>query len=305
MRIGFVGLGKMGMSMVTRLLSKHQIVAYDLSREQVAKASEKGAMPAHSLAEMAEKLAPPRIVWLMVPAGKPVDKVIEGLSPLLSPGDVLIDGGNSFYKDTIRRAEELKEKRISYLDVGTSGGVEGAEKGLSLTVGGEEEAFHVVEPILRNLAAPGGVCFCGPSGAGHYVKMVHNGVEYALLQAYGEGFEMLCSGPYKLNLAEVARAWNNGSVIRSWLLGKAERALADPGFEQVAGEVGGGETGRWMVEEALQREVPTPVICAALLARYRSRQADSFAGKLVAALRQEFGGHEVKRRPSEVGSKRI
>jgi len=296
MRIGFIGLGRMGMGMVTRLLPRHQVVAYDLSREQVVKASEKGTVPAYSLEELAEKLVPPRIAWMMVPAGKPVDEVIEGLKPLLSPGDILIDGGNSLYKDSVRRAEELREKGISYLDVGTSGGIEGSAKGLSLTVGGDAESFETVEPLLRDLAAPGGFCYCGPSGSGHYVKMVHNGVEYAVLQALGEGFEMLRSGPYQLDLARVAGTWNNGSVIRSWLLEKAEKVLADPELEEVAGEVGGGETGRWMVEAALEREVPIPVICAALLARYRSRQSDSFSGKLVAALRREFGGHEVKRK---------
>jgi 6-phosphogluconate dehydrogenase len=294
MRIGFIGLGKMGIGMVTHLLPRHQVVAYDLSREQVVKASEKGAVPAYSLGELAEKLAPPRIVWLMVPAGKPVDEIIEGLKPFLSPGDILIDGGNSLYKDSVRRAEELRKKGISYLDVGTSGGIEGTVKGLSLTVGGDAESFETVEPLLRDLAAPGGFCYCGPSGSGHYVKMVHNGVEYAVLQALGEGFEMLRSGPYTLDLASVAGTWNNGSVIRSWLLEKAEKVLADTELEEVSGEVGGGETGRWMVEAALEREVPIPVICAALLARYRSRQSDSFSGKLVAALRREFGGHEVK-----------
>jgi len=297
MKIGFIGLGRMGMGMVIHLLPKHQVVAYDLSREQVAKASEKGAIPASSLGELAEKLISPRIIWIMVPAGKPVDEVIEGLKPFLSPGDILIDGGNSFYKDSIRRAEELRNRGIDYLDVGTSGGIDGTERGLSLTVGGDAESFRTVEPLLRDLAAPGGFCYCGPSGSGHYVKMIHNGIEYAILQAYGEGFEMLCSGPYQLNLASVARAWNNGSVIRSWLLGKAEKVLTDPDFDGIAGEIGGGETGRWMVEAALEREVPIPVICSALLARYRSRQSDSYAGKLVAALRREFGGHEAKRRP--------
>jgi len=297
MKIGFIGLGRMGMGMVIHLLPKHQVVAYDLSREQVAKASEKGAIPASSLGELAEKLISPRIIWIMVPAGKPVDEVIEGLKPFLSPGDILIDGGNSFYKDSIRRAEELRNRGIDYLDVGTSGGIDGTERGLSLTVGGDAESFRTVEPLLRDLAAPGGFCYCGPSGSGHYVKMIHNGIEYAILQAYGEGFEMLRSGPYQLNLASVARAWNNGSVIRSWLLGKTEKVLTDPDFDEIAGEIGGGETGRWMVEAALEREVPIPVICSALLARYRSRQSDSYAGKLVAALRREFGGHEAKRRP--------
>ena len=300
MRIGFIGLGRMGMNMVMRLLSKHQVVAYDLSHERVAEVSGRGAIPAYSLRELAEKLSPPRAVWMMIPAGKPVEESVEGLKPLLSEGDVLIDGGNSFYKDSVRRAEELREKGIGYLDIGISGGIEGAERGLSLTVGGDCEGFQRLEPVLRDLAAPDGLFYCGSSGAGHYVKMVHNGVEYALLQAYGEGFEMLRSGPYQLDLARVARTWNSGSVIRSWLLEKASKVFEeDSGLEELVGEVGGGETGRWMVEEALEREVPTPVIGAALLMRYRSRQSDSFAGRVVAALRREFGGHEVRRKRRE------
>jgi len=297
MRIGFIGLGRMGMSMVLRLLSKHQVVAYDLYHGLVAEASERGAIPAYSLRELAEKLSPPRAVWMMIPAGKPVDETIEGLKPLLSEGDIIIDGGNSLYKDSLRRAEELRKKGIGYLDIGTSGGIEGAERGLSMTVGGDAKNFKAVEPLLIDLAAPDGLCYCGPSGSGHYVKMVHNGVEYALLQAYGEGFEMLSSGPYELDLALVAKTWNNGSVIRSWLLQKAIRVFEeDPRLDRVAGQVGGGETGRWMIEEALEREVPTPVISNALLMRYRSRQSDSFAGRVIATLRREFGGHEVKKR---------
>lgn len=295
MIIGFIGLGKMGMAMVTRLLSKHQVVAYDLSREQVDAARRKGALPASSLQHLAEQLDPPRTVWLMVPAGNPVDQVLEDLRPHLLPSDIVIDGGNSYFGDSVRRAEDLKKMGVDYLDVGTSGGIEGALKGLCLTIGGEKDVFKRVEPLLRDLAAPGGVCYCGPSGSGHYVKMVHNGVEYALLEAYGEGFEMLHSGPYELDLAEIARTWNSGSVIRSWLLLLAERVFrrsADLG--EIEGEVAGGETGRWMVETALQHEVPVPIIATSLLMRYRSRQKDSLAGKFTAVLRAEFGGHEVK-----------
>jgi len=296
MRIGFIGLGKMGMAMVTRLLLKHQVVGYDLSASQVAEAEKRGAFPSSSLEELVKQLDPPRTVWLMVPAGQPVDQVIEGLKPHLLPSDTLVDGGNSYFRDSVRRGEDLSKIGVDYLDAGTSGGIEGAQKGVSLTVGGKKDVFQRLEPLLRDLAMPGGLCFCGPSGAGHYVKMVHNGVEYALLQAYGEGFEMLHSGPYKLDLAQIAKTWSNGSVIRSWLLQLAERVFEEsPDLSEILGEVGGGETGRWMVEAALDQEIPVPVITSSLLMRYRSRQRDSFTGKFTAALRAEFGGHEVKK----------
>ena len=297
MRIGYVGLGRMGLRMVTRILQSYQVVAYDIDSSSVGRAVEQGAEPAISLEDLVRKLQRPRIVWIMVPAGRPVDAVIEGLRPHMDRGDILIDGGNSFYKDSVRRAESLKNRGIHYLDVGTSGGLEGAEEGASLTIGGPAEAFRTVVPLFECVARPGAYLHCGPSGAGHYVKMVHNGVEYAMLQALGEGFEMLDSGPYDLDLEAVAKVWNNGCVIRSWMLELAGRAFtADPKLEELAGEVGGGETGRWMVETAMEREVPTPTIALSLLMRYRSRHEDTFAGKVVAAIRREFGGHAVKTR---------
>ncbi len=285
----------MGLRMVSRIIETHEVVAYDIDPNAVKRAAEIGAEPANSLRELSLKLKRSRMVWMMVPAGGPVDNVIEELAPHLDEGDVLIDGGNSFYKDSEKRAKALGCKGIKYLDVGTSGGLEGAERGASLTIGGPFETFKTAEPLLRSIARPGAYLYCGPSGAGHYVKMVHNGVEYAMLQSLGEGFEMLNSGPYDLDLEAIARVWNNGCVIRSWMLELAGRAFAkDPRLEELKGEVGGGETGRWMVETAMQMEVPTPVITLSLLMRYRSRQEDTFTGRVVAAIRREFGGHAVR-----------
>jgi len=295
LKIGFIGLGRMGLRMVSRILEAHEVVAYDIDPDAVKRAAEIGAEPAASLRELSIKLKGHRVVWMMVPAGGPVDSVVEELAPHLDEGDILIDGGNSFYKDSQKMAESLGSRGIQYLDVGTSGGLEGAETGASLTIGGPFEAFKKAEPLLRSIARPGAYLYCGPSGAGHYVKMVHNGVEYAMLQSLGEGFEMLSSGPYDLDLEAVSRVWNNGCVIRSWMLELAGRAFAkDPRLEGLRGEVGGGETGRWMVEAAMQMEVPTPVIALSLLMRYRSRQEDTFTGRVVAAIRREFGGHAVR-----------
>ena len=295
MRIGYVGLGRMGLRMVRRILKTHEVVAYDINPDSVARAAEFGAEPAASLKNLTNKLQPPRVVWIMVPAGKPVDLVIDSLELHLDEGDILIDGGNSHYRDSAQRAEKLLEKGILFLDVGTSGGLEGAESGASLTIGGSEEAYERVIPLLEAMSRPGGYLHCGLSGSGHYVKMVHNGIEYAMLQALGEGFEMLELGPYELDLEAVARVWNTGTVIRSWMLELVGSALEmDPRLDELTGEVGGGETGRWMMEAAMEHGVPTPAIAISLLMRYRSRQEDTFAGKVVAAIRREFGGHPVK-----------
>ncbi len=295
MRIGYVGLGRMGLRMVRRLLMRHQVVAYDVDEEAVRKAGALGAEPAKTLEGLASRLEAPRVVWIMVPAGDPVEQVIRKLEPGLDEGDILVDGGNSHYKDSVRRAERLAENGVRYLDVGTSGGLEGAEQGASLTIGGPRDAYEDIKPLLEDVAREGAHLYCGPSGAGHYVKMVHNGVEYAMLQSIGEGFEMLEGGPYDLDLAAVADVWNNGCVIRSWMLGLAGKAFRnEPRLGSLRGLVGGGETGRWAVEAALEQETPTPVIVLSLMMRYRSRQADTFAGKVVAAIRREFGGHPVK-----------
>jgi len=232
----------------------------------------------------------------MVPAGGPVSETIAALAPLLSPGDVIIDGGNSYYKDSVARAEELAALGLHFLDAGTSGGVWGLEVGYCLMVGGEEAIFRRLEPVFQTLAPPGGYAHVGPNGAGHFVKMVHNGIEYGLLQAYAEGFELLQAGPYKVDLAQVAALWNHGSVVRSWLLELAQRALAeDPDLGSVAGYVEDSGEGRWTILEAVERDVPATSLAHALFARFRSRQTDSFAARLIAALRQQFGGHRVKK----------
>jgi 6-phosphogluconate dehydrogenase len=285
----------MGLRMVARIMKSHEVVAYDIKPKAVTEAGELGAEEANSLEELAGMLPTPRVVWIMVPAGAPVESVIDSLEPTLEDGDTLIDGGNSHFKDSVRRAERLRAKGVSYLDVGTSGGLEGAEKGANLTIGGSEEAYLAVVPLLESVARPDGYLHCGPSGAGHYVKMVHNGIEYAMLQALGEGFEMLRSAPYDLDMTAIARDWNNGCVIRSWMLELLGDALeGDPRLDTLTGDVGGGETGRWMVETAMELGVPTPSIALSLLMRYRSRQDDTFAGRIVAAVRREFGGHAVK-----------
>lgn len=287
----------MGRNMVLRLLEKgHRVVAFDKIKASADALAARGAVAAASPAGMAQSLKKPRVLWLMVPAGKPVDEVMfQNLLPYLESEDIVIDGGNSYYKDSVRRAGTLKEKGIFFLDVGTSGGLEGAASGASLTIGGDKRAFDKLKPVFESLASPGGYGHVGESGAGHFVKMVHNAIEYVLLQAYGEGFELLEKGPFSLDLAQVAGLWNRGSVIRSWILELAERALQkDPELEKLAGVVGGGETGSWAVETALEKEVPVPLVYLALALRQRSRQDDSFASRVVAALRREFGGHEVK-----------
>jgi 6-phosphogluconate dehydrogenase len=296
MELGLIGLGRMGANMAQRLLSGgHRIVAYDRDPEAVHAVTNAGAAGAGSLEELVRKLSPPRAAWLMVPAGAPVEQTIHSLAPLLSPGDVIIDGGNSYYKDSVRRAASLSKQRLHFLDVGTSGGIWGLKMGYCLMIGGEDEVFRRLEPIFRTLAPEEGYAYMGPSGAGHFVKMVHNGIEYGLLQAYAEGFELLHASPYELDLAQLARLWNHGSVVRSWLLELTEKALAaDPGLASVKGYVEDSGEGRWTILEAVERGVPLPVISLSLFSRFRSRQEESFSAKVIAALRREFGGHAVK-----------
>jgi 6-phosphogluconate dehydrogenase len=249
-----------------------------------------------NMKQLVKALNPPRNIWLMVPAGKAVDEVIfKGLVPYLAADDLLVDGGNSNYKDTIRRAQQLNKNGIRLMDVGTSGGIEGVRSGLSLMAGGSQQDFRRLEPLLKDLAAENGYGLMGDTGAGHFVKMVHNGIEYALLQSYAEGFELLKEGPFEIDLGLVARIWNNGSVIRSWLLELAQEVLKNDGLKEVAAEVGGGQTGRWATEAALEHEVPFTMLAAALSERYRSRR-EAFAARLVAALRRGFGGHPVKKK---------
>lgn len=299
MKIGFVGLGKMGMNMVQRLLNDgHEIVAYARTAETVNMAKAKGAAGATSLKDLIEKLEKPRIVWLMVPAGKATEDTLNSVAELLEAGDIIIDGGNSFYKDSIRRAEVLKARRISYLDIGTSGGIWGLKLGYCMMIGGDKDVFNKVEPLLKTLAPENGYAHVGPHGTGHFVKMVHNGIEYAMLQAYAEGFEIMnAKKEFDLDLHKIAGLWNQGSVVRSWLLELAENAFKkDPGLESIRGYVEDSGEGRWTVAEAMELDVPAPAITISLLERFRSRQEESFSAKTIAALRNEFGGHGVRKK---------
>jgi len=286
----------MGAGMTQRLLGGgHQVVVYDRSPDAIKASAAKGAVASTSLEDLGQKLKAPRIFWLMIPAGAPVDDTIQRLQGSASPGDVIIDGGNSNYRDSVRRAEDLRTKQLEFLDAGVSGGVWGLKVGFCLMVGGSEAVFKQVEPIFKTLAPANGYAYVGPSGAGHYSKMIHNGIEYGMMEAYAEGFEILNASPYRFDLHGLATLWNQGSVIRSWLLELAEAALdKDPGLSQIRGYVEDSGEGRWTVEEAIEHGVPAPVLGLSLFTRFRSRQDDSFAGKMVAALRNEFGGHAVK-----------
>jgi 6-phosphogluconate dehydrogenase len=299
MKLGFVGLGKMGGNMVQRLLrDKHSIVAYARTPETVKNIEKKGAIGSTSLQDIVDKLQKPRIIWLMVPAGKATEETIRNLSPLLEEGDILVDGGNSFYKDSIRRAMELKNKGIAFLDVGTSGGIWGLKIGYCMMIGGDKDIFEKLKPVFSTLAPDKGFAHVGPNGAGHFVKMVHNGIEYAMLQGYAEGFEIMnARKEFNIDLHAIAGLWNNGSVIRSWLLELAENAFEkDPRLESIKGFVEDSGEGRWTVAEAIEQDVPAPVITLSLLERFRSRQDESFGAKVIAALRNEFGGHSVRKK---------
>ncbi len=298
MKIGFVGLGKMGANMTGRLLARgHSVVVFDVNPEAVAAAGRQGAETAASLRELASKLDPPRAVWIMVPAGKPTEETVWSLAGVLAAGDVIIDGGNSHYTDSVRRARGLGDLGLTFVDCGTSGGIWGLKNGYCLMIGGDKPAFERLEPVFAALAPPDGYAHLGPSGAGHFVKMVHNGIEYGLLQAYAEGFELLeAKTEYGLDAAAVARLWNRGSVVRSWLLELAETALGrSPHLQDIKGYVADSGEGRWTVQEAIDRAVPVPAMSQALFARFRSRQEESFGARFIAALRNEFGGHEVKK----------
>jgi 6-phosphogluconate dehydrogenase len=287
MKIGMVGLGRMGGNMAERLRRDgHEVVGF--SRSYTKEAS--------SLADLVKKLPKPAVVWVMVPAGGPTEQNIKELTQLLQPGDVIVDGGNSNFRDSIRRAEEVQKTGIHFVDAGTSGGVWGLTEGYSLMVGASEEAFAIVEPIIKTLAPENGYGRMGPPGSGHFVKMVHNGIEYGMMQAYGEGFEILrSSAEFDLDLHQIAEVWRRGSVVRSWLLDLAAHALeGDPDLSSLKGYAEDSGEGRWTVAEAINTGVPAPVITEALFARFASRQDESFAMKVVAALRREFGGHAVK-----------
>ncbi len=297
MELGMIGLGRMGANMSERLVrGGHRVISYDRSPEAIQLVVDKGAVGAHSLADFVKQLTPPRAIWLMVPSGDPVDQTIDQLLPLLNEGDILIDGGNSNYKDSIRRAGKLSAQRLHFIDAGTSGGVWGLENGYCMMVGGDKEIVERLAPIFTTLAPPDGYLHVGPNGAGHFVKMIHNGIEYGMLQAYGEGFELLKASRFDLDLGKISHLWNQGSVVRSWLLELAENAFEkDPKLSSIRGYVDDSGEGRWTVEEAIERSVPAPVLMLSLFARFASRQEDSFSAKVIAALRNEFGGHAVKK----------
>jgi len=300
MRLGMVGLGRMGANMTTRLMQGgHQVVVYDRGPDAVKASEAEGATGASSLAELVGKLSAPRVVWLMIPSGKPTDDTVQQLLGLLAPGDAIIDGGNSNFRDSQARYKAAQAKGVAFVDAGTSGGVWGLANGYCLMVGGDADAVKRCEPIFRTLAPPDGYAYVGPSGAGHFSKMVHNGIEYGMLAAYGEGFEILEKSEFTYDLHQLAELWLHGSVVRSWLLELAELAFKeDPGLKDIRGYVDDSGEGRWTVQAAIDENVPAPVITMSLLSRFVSRQDESFSAKVIAALRNQFGGHAVKHEPA-------
>jgi len=305
MQIAMIGLGKMGANMVERLLEGgHSVVVYDRSADAVKASVTIGATGCASLEEVAKALTPPRTVWVMVPSGPPTIQTIDKLGDLLSPGDAVIDGGNSYWKDGQAQAKRLKSKGVELIDAGTSGGVWGLKVGYCLMVGGDAATCKRLEPIFLTLAPKDGYLYVGPAGAGHFVKMVHNGIEYAMLQAYAEGFELIEGSEFGdgVDLGKLAHLWNQGSVIRSWLLELAELAFqADPKLAKIEGFVDDTGEGRWTVKDSIDLAVPAPTIALSLMMRFRSRQQDSFSAKVIAALRNQFGGHAVHAEPAAGG----
>jgi len=297
MQLGMVGLGRMGANMTQRLLEGgHTVVVYDRNPAAEEDAIRMGALNADSLQDVALKLPKPRIIWVMIPAGPPVEQTIADLMPHLEPGDILIDGGNSNFKDTKRRAATLEAKGIHFMDAGTSGGIWGLKNGYCLMIGGPKEAFDHTESIFKTLAPEKGYAYVGPSGAGHYAKMIHNGIEYGMLQSIGEGFEILHCSDFDYDLDQLCDLWNHGSVIRSWMLELAQRAFAqEEDLDTIRDYVEDSGEGRWTVLEAMEKNVPAPVLTLSLLMRFRSRQDESFSAKVIAALRSQFGGHAVHR----------
>jgi 6-phosphogluconate dehydrogenase len=298
MQIGLVGLGKMGFNLALNIHKhRHEVIAFDLSENSVKSIGEKGIKTASSLQALAKSFTSRKVIWLMIPAGEAVDKAIETLKKELKPGDIIIDGGNSFFKDSVRRATNLASVGIDYLDCGTSGGTEGALNGVCAMIGGKREAFDHCEQLLKDISVPDGYLYCGPSGSGHFVKMIHNGIEYGMMQSIAEGFEVMEKSNFNLDLKSVAKVWNHGSVVRSWLMELTENALSkDPKLESIRGVMHSSGEGKWTLETALENQISTPVIALSLLMRYRSLQDDTFSGKVVAALRNEFGGHAVEKK---------
>ena len=296
MTLGFIGLGKMGFNMVQRLLNgSHQVVAWTRTEKTVNEIKSKGAIAASSIEDLVNKLSGRKIVWMMVPSGKPVDDNLDLLLRLLKKDDIIIDGGNSYWKDTQLRSKKALEKGVHYIDCGTSGGIWGLKEGYCLMYGGNKKAADFCEPIFKTLAPENGYMYCGESGAGHFVKMVHNGIEYGMMQAYAEGFEIMKKSQFNIDLTKVSKVWQYGSVVRSWLLELAHLALKeDPKLESIKGYVQDSGEGRWTIQTAIELDVPAHVITSSLYTRFQSRQDDSFAMKLLAALRNQFGGHAVK-----------
>jgi 6-phosphogluconate dehydrogenase len=290
-----IGLGRMGMNMAKRLLlGGHEVVAFNRTPTKTDQLVKEGAIGAYSISEVVDKLSHPRVTWIMLPAGSTVDEHINQFKEILSPDDIVIDGGNTYYKDDIRRGEQLAKRGIKFMDAGVSGGIWGLKKGYCLMIGGDKDTYQYLEPIFKTLAPEKGYLFCGGIGAGHFVKMVHNGIEYGMMQAYGEGFDILEASPYgkSLDYAAVSHLWNQGSVVRSWLLELMESAFAkEPNLSDIRGYVEDSGEGRWTIQQAIETGVSAPVIALSLMRRFRSQVQDSFSDKVVAALRREFGGH--------------
>lgn len=295
MKIGLIGLGKMGYNLALNLhRNGHEVIGYDVDKDTMRLINNEGIQTSSSLEGLIEKLGDNRVIWLMIPSGGPVDSVLLKLKHFLVKGDVIIEGGNSNYKDSIRRSKVWAAQEVEYLDCGTSGGTEGALNGICAMLGGSQSAFNKIEPVLKDICLPGAYLYCGGPGSGHYVKMIHNGIEYGMMQALAEGFEMLQKSQMDLDLPAIASLWNQGSVIRGWLMELTERALSkEPDLASIKGIMHSSGEGKWALEDALDKQIATPVIALSLLMRYRSLEDDSFAGKIVAALRSEFGGHAL------------
>jgi len=295
MKIGLIGLGKMGINLAHNMINHgHEIIGHDLNKQPMQDLLKIGGSAVNDLNDMCEKLDQRKVIWLMVPAGDVIDQILQDLITMLNTGDIIIDGGNSNYKNSIRRHQELKSHQIHFMDCGTSGGLSGALSGACLMIGGDEEPIRFCEPLFRDISADGGYLHTGEIGSGHFLKMVHNGIEYGIMQSISEGFEIIEKSKFKIKLSDIAKVWNNGSVIRSWLLELAGNVFTeDPQLNKIKGVVQSSGEGKWVAETALELEVPTPVITLSLLMRYRSQQSETFSGKLLAALRNKFGGHDI------------
>ncbi len=298
MQIGLIGLGKMGFNLALNARDHgHEVIAFDINETAVKKIAAEGIHGASSIESLCSSLQPARVIWLMIPAGELVDQAIQTLKPLLEKGDIIIDGGNSFFKDSIRRGEELATSGIGFLDCGTSGGQEGARNGACTMVGGDPSSYEYCSKLFTGISVKDGHLYCGPFGSGHFVKMIHNGIEYGMMQSIAEGFEVMQKSEFNLNLEKVAKVWNHGSVVRSWLMELTERALSkDANLDQIKGIMHSSGEGKWTLDTAMERQIATPVIALSVLMRYRSLETDTFSGKIVAALRNEFGGHAVEKK---------